>query len=159
MMIIDPIETARLLLREISEEDAEQIVEWRSDPNVYKYFKSPHRLTLAEHLNWYYTDYLRNEKRIDLMCIEKESERKIGVFGLCKQDNEAEVNYLLASEAQHKGYAREALSVLVTFTSKNWAVDRIIAEIHRLNYPSISLVQALGFTVNRSDGEFLFYKL
>ena len=54
------IKTKRLILREIESGDAETIVRWRSDPKVYQYFRSPHALTMEEHLAWFENGYLGN---------------------------------------------------------------------------------------------------
>ena len=106
---LDIIQTERLILRGINETDAIKIVEWRSDPEVYRFFKSPHKITVREHVAWYNNSYLPNENRFDWMCIEQSSGKRIGVFGLVRDEDLCEVNYLLASEAQHKGFAAPAV--------------------------------------------------
>lgn len=75
------LESERLILRGITEDDAPEIVEWRSDPEAYKFFRSPHRITMDEHLAWFRNRYLSNDDRFDWMCFEKSSGSKIGVFG------------------------------------------------------------------------------
>ena len=75
------LESERLILRGITEDDAPEIVEWRSDPQAYKFFRSPHRITMDEHLAWFRNNYLSNDNRFDWMCFEKSSGSKIGVFG------------------------------------------------------------------------------
>ncbi len=75
------LESERLILRGITEDDALEIVEWRSDPEAYKFFRSPHRITMDEHLAWFRNNYLSNDNRLDWMCFEKSSGSKIGVFG------------------------------------------------------------------------------
>ena len=139
------IETERLLLRGINESDAELIVRWRSDPEVYRYFKSPHKISLAEHMNWYSNSYLESANRLDWICIEKTSDNRIGVFGLYKKETQAEINYLLAPEWQHKGFAAEAIMGLIVYAKKKWNSKQVVAEIHKNNYPSIALVKKLGF--------------
>ena len=123
---LDTIETARLLLRGIDESDAELIVQWRSVPEVYQFFKSSHKITLEEHFNWYQNSYLENSNRFDWICIEKESGNRIGVFGLYKKEKKAEINYLLAPEAQHKGYAAEAIKSLIDYASKMWDSEHTV---------------------------------
>ena len=153
----DRLQTERLILRGINETDAIEIVEWRSDPEVYKYFKSPHKITVQEHFNWFNKSYLYNDKRLDWMCIEKDSGKKIGVFGLVINDKDsAEINYLLAPDAQHKGYAVEAIRRLIEFTD-SMNVSHIIAEIHKENEPSVRLVQKLGFVLEKAEGDFEIY--
>lgn len=154
---IETIETKRLMFRGINETDAELIVDWRSKPDVYMYFKSPHQITLEEHLKWYNTNYLSNNNRFDWMCIEKESEKRVGVFGLYRDKESAEVNYLLAPEAQHKGYATEAIRSLIEYAFVKWNSKRVFAEIHKENKPSIELVKKMGLEIVSQDETFVVY--
>lgn len=62
------IRIKRLFLREIRDDDTDFIVELRSDPEVYRYFKHPHRLTAEEHEEWYRKVYLQNENIIHWIC-------------------------------------------------------------------------------------------
>ncbi len=157
--IIKTIETERLILRGIDEADAESIVKWRSVPDVFRYFLSPHQITLEEHMNWYQNRYLSNEKRFDWMCFDKQTGIRIGVFGLYKDDGFAEVNYLLAPEAQHKGFATEAVKELMRFASDEWGYKRFIAEIHEENEASVKLAEKLGFRVESCNPPFNVYQL
>ena len=154
---LDVIQTGRLILRGIGEGDAPEIVEWRSDPDAYRFFKSPHKITLREHTDWYRDRYLFNENRFDWMAVERETGRKIGVFGLVRDGGTAEVNYILSPDARHRGYAREAVERLMQYARERWQVERILAEIHRDNKASVALAERLGFTVLSSEGEFIIY--
>ena len=156
---LDTIETERLRLRGIDDTDAELIVKWRSVPGIYQYFKSPHQITLEEHLNWYQNSYLGNTSRFDWICIEKDSGNRIGVFGLQKGDKKAEVNYLLAPEGQHKGYAFEAIKSLIDYAKQKWNCKQVLAEIHQNNQPSIALVKNLGFEAISRNDLFVVYRI
>jgi len=156
---LEIIETERLLFRGINESDAEIIVKWRSAPDVYKYFKFPHKITIDEHLNWYFNKYLTNENRFDWICIEKNSGQRIGVFGLYKDNEKAEINYLLAPEAQHKGYATEAIMRLIQYSGEVWSIKSVIAEIHKNNRSSVSVVNRADFQFQKISGDFLVYEL
>lgn len=156
---LEVIETERLLLRGINETDADLIVKWRSDPKVYRFFKLPHQITMDEHLNWYRNIYLLNESRYDWMCIEKKSNNRIGVFGLYVEQEQAEINYLLASDAQHKGYASEAIQFLITYALESLKCKSVIAEIHEDNKPSINLVKKLNFSLISREGDFVVYRI
>ncbi len=154
---LEELETKRLLLRGINESDAAVIVQWRSVPEVYQFFKSPHQITLEEHLSWYQTRYLSNEDRCDWIGIEKAHRQPIGVFGLSREKETAEVNYLLSPAAQHKGYASEAIRALIRYAAKNWKSRRVVAEIHKDNLPSVLFAKRLGFTpVSKTDPFWLY---
>lgn len=154
---LDIIQTERLVLRGIDETDAEEIVKWRSDRSVYQYFKAPHAISIEEHLQWYRNRYCISENRFDWMCVAQESGKKIGVFGLVRDGENAEINYLLAPEAQHKGYAGEAVKALVKYAADTWKEKRVIAEIHKDNTSSVALVKKLGFCLQSCEGDFVIY--
>lgn len=156
---VDNMETEHLFLRGINETDTDSIVEWRSDSSVYKYFKYPHKISSEEHLDWYRNIYLSNSSRFDWMCYEKKSHRRVGVFGLIRNGDTAEVNYLLAPEAQHKGFASEAVKSLMQYAVQFWHVKSIVAEIHKSNYASISLIKKLDFKLFSTEEQFEEYRI
>ncbi len=148
----------RLTYREISEKDSETLVAWRSDPEVYKYFLSAHKITLEEHLNWYFNRYLQDDDRIDYIACEQTSGEPIGVFGIKKRRDGAEVSYLLKKQSQGKGYAGEAVCWLMETAKATWGIAKAIAEIHLENTPSIRLAERLGFERVAQSGNFLIYE-
>lgn len=150
-------ESDRLVFRGIIEADAPLIVKWRGIPEVYRYFKSPHQITLEEHLKWYFSNYLNDENRVDLMAVEKATGNSIGIFGLIKDGESAEVNYILSPSAKHLGYATEGVNRIMCFACEVWNIKSIYAVIHKDNEPSIILVKRLGFEFQRIDGLFLTY--
>ena len=155
---LEPIFTDRLIFRGITLQDADFIVESRSDPNVFCYCKNPHKISLEEHISWYNTSYISDSHRFDWICIEKNTNNRIGVFGLVIHENKAEINYLLSPKAQHKGYAFEGVSGLIEYAISRLSVNHFIAEIHFSNRPSISLIEKLGFNLVCKNGVFLVYE-
>ena len=153
----DTIETERLLLRGITESDADLIVKWRSQEDVYRFLKTPKKITLDDHMKWFREIYINNIYRFDWMCIEKDSGSHIGVFGLIKEGDMAEVNYLLAPEAMHKGYASEAVKALIEYASHKMGSKIMIAEIHENNKPSIALAKRLGFEKHTCHKPFISF--
>ena len=157
--LVETIQSENLIFRGINETDTEKIVLWRSNPEVYKFFKSPHKLTVDEHLNWYNNSYLQNNHRYDWICIERESGEKIGVFGLVNENGYAEINYLLAPDAQHKGFAKEGITRLILYAFDTLKVNRVIAEIHKDNIPSITVIKKLGFKLVSDVENFVIYEI
>ena len=152
------MESERLFLTEITENDAEIIVKWRSDYETYRYFLSPHKLTLGEHLNWFNISYLKNDSRTDYIASLKSTGEKIGVFGIILSGDTVEVNYLLGKDFRGKGYAREAVELLIDFTKAKFGSKTAIAEVHRNNLPSIALAKRLGFKEAKQNGEILIFE-
>ena len=152
--------TARLTLRGIVEEDTHVIVALRSDPNVYKFFVSPHQITEEEHLTWYKHSYLSNGNRIDWITFDTAS-NLVGVFGVKREDEnsaEAEVSYILSPEQYGKGYASEAVKRLIQFCRDEWKCKYVTAEVHKDNNDSIRFAEKLGFIQIRSNGLFFHFR-
>lgn len=150
------IRTERLYLREIREDDAEIIVSWRSDPQVYQYFKNPHRITIEEHLNWYREAYRGQSNMIYWICYFGSD--PVGVFGIKKLfENSAEVSYLIDPKYQHRGYAREVLDVILRQAEKKWNITSVTADVHVNNMASVKFIKAMGFMEDKTDGFFITY--
>lgn len=159
MKEVPVLQTVRLTLRGIAEEDTHAIVALRSDANVYKYFVSPHRITEEEHLKWYKNSYLFNENRIDWIAFDA-NDYLVGVFGVKREKNinEAEVSYILSPQQYGKGYASEAIKRLIQFCREEWKCVYVIAEIHESNVDSIRFAAKLNFELEEKMGVFLRYK-
>lgn len=159
--MVQNIETDRLQLREIAECDSDLIVKWRSEPDVYPFFCSPHRITKEEHLQWFNNRYLKDDNQISFIVIEKISKEPIGVFGIKKESTSSEhveVSYLLDKKAQGKGYAQEAILGMIEFAKCQWNSSIVMAEVHKDNTASVKVVERLAFKRESLKGNFWTYK-
>lgn len=158
-MKTEQIKTKRLVLREITESDAEQIVAWRSNPSVYRFFLSPRKISVEEHLDWYMNRYMQDENRIDFIAVEEKGRIPIGVFGVKRADSlSAEVSYLLDEQFQGKGYAFEAVAALMEFAKKEWNCRFAVAEVHRDNAASVKLANKLGMSEYEEKEPFIEFR-
>ncbi len=151
--------TKRLRLSDMTENEASSIVEWRSDPEVYKFFVSPHEITIEEHLNWFNNRYIYDPNRLDWVAFDIDN-LPIGVFGAKRNDQKsetAEVSYILSPKQYGKGYANEAVERVIRFCKENWHCSTVIADIHKDNDNSIRFIERLGFSRESSDGVFIRY--
>ena len=152
------LHTARLTLREITEEDAPVIVALRSDPAVYRFFLKPHKITLEEHLRWYHNSYRFDETRRDWIGKDA-SGNTVGVFGAKRLSAyEAEASYLLSPEYYGQGYAHEAMDAITEFCTERWNTRAMLAVIHDQNANSIRFAVKLGFKKIEDSGGFSVYR-
>ena len=155
-----PLETERLMLREIRESDAMLLVQWRSVPEIYQYFLSPKPITLEQHLEWYFNCYREDRNRIDFMAVEKVSGQEKGVFHIKRSlDNVqcSEIGYRLDKSAQGKGYAQEGIKRLMVFVKSNWKCKECAFYIHEKNRASRILAERLGYIKSGRKGSFILY--
>lgn len=160
MKKLPPIwETERMIMREITEMDADFIIALRSDPNVYKYFLAPHPLKKQEHIKWFKESYLNNSDQSCYIARLKLTDLPVGVFSAIKIDlHKMEIGYILSPEAQRAGLATEALAGMENLCRRNSDINTLIAQIHTNNMPSIRLVMRLGYVQREHSGDFVIYQ-
>jgi pseudaminic acid synthase len=155
---VDAIKTERLILREIREEDAQEIAALRNHPDVFRYFTNPKTLTLEEHLHWFHDIYPYDPDRYDWVATDANGKR-IGLFNLrVSKDGCAEIGYLIAQEYYGKGFASEAVQAMIAYAKKARGCKTAIAEIHEENQKSLHFIQKLGFQLEKAEGVYQIYK-
>jgi len=130
-----PIETQRLLLREITPDDAEMVYAWMGDPEVQKYERwQPHpnadwsRGYIHEYLNDYQSDRLYHwgieleGKLIGYVC----------VVNVDDNDQKGLMGYALARNFWSKGYTTEAVKAVLRYMFTEIGLNRIEAT-HAVN--------------------------
>ena len=152
------IRTKRLLLREIASGDAQTIVKLRNDPRVYRFFCSPHPITIEEHLQWYTERYLSDENRCDWLAFSEN--RPIGIFAMIRLEDTSkiEVNYWLYPDSWGKGYAQEAVNALIEKAKNTLSISAVCAVIHCQNTASIKFAERMGFRKMGAKDCFSFYE-
>ena len=154
------IKTKRLILREITEEDTDFIVEVRSDESAYRFFKNPHKITKEEHLNWFRNIYPKNPLCTNYIA-EDTNGLKVGVFAVSRDEEDSdivEVSYILSRVSRGKGYASEAVKGLMEHVENELHINKFTAVVHKDNEASVKLLRRLGFEREESDGVFVTYK-
>lgn len=155
------LKTERLTLKNISLENTADIIAWRSDPEIYCYFLSPHPIKAEEHINWFKNRYIYDDNRCDWMAYDEKNE-SVGVFGLRRDSSEsnvAEVSYILAPNKKGVGFAREAVISLIEHAKQYWYTKKVIAEIHIDNLASIHFAKNLGMSVTSMNGKFCVFEM
>lgn len=142
------LETERLLLKLIDEEDAKDIVKWRNQIEVINNLFSYKGITLSEHKNWF-EGYLKDNSRIEFVIFVKEDNKKIGTIGLSNIDyknQKAEYGILIGENAEWgKGYAEEASFAIINYGFKELNLNKIYLHVFKANIKALRLYNKLGF--------------
>ncbi len=152
------LNTPRLLLRELQQQDARAWFAIQSDPLVMRWYgaDAPRDVAQVERLIADYRSWYLGQSGIR-WGIEYEG-RLIGSCGFARINRgwrNAMLGYELATAYQGRGLMREALQTLLPYGFGGLQLHRIAAQIHRDNLPSIKLLQTLGFQyegINREVG-------
>jgi RimJ/RimL family protein N-acetyltransferase len=144
------LQTARLALRPLAPPDADAVFAMRSDPVAQRY---------GSHPAWtdpqLAVDYV--ERNVQAMAagthaqfaiVRREDDAVIGtctLYALDAQCRRADVGYVLLVSEWGKGYATEAVSVLLDWGFEALALNRVEADIDPRNTSSARILERLGF--------------
>lgn len=144
------LSTSRLLLREVTDEDAEAILVLRSNPHTMKYLDRPDLKDLGEarlYIDKNKSDYLRNEG-ISWILVLHETKEVIGTAGFWRFDkanHRAEIGYMLLPQYWGKGLATEVLDSIITYAFSTLKLHSIEANVNPENEASKKLLLRSGF--------------
>ena len=137
--------TARLVLRQLREDDAAALFPVLSDPEVMTWWSSGPHASLAET-----ADYVKGNaaegQGYDCWAITAGDDVALGwVILIDGKPDVKEVGYILNRDHWGNGIAREAVSRVIDHGFDDLKLRRIFADTDPENAGSISLIQRLGF--------------
>lgn len=144
------IETSRLILREVTIDDANDMYTYLSDNDVVKPMGLEPFETVEDvwdEIKWYQSIY-EEGTGIRWGITLKDSGTVIGSCGFLNRRTKhyrAEIGYELSSDYWGKGIASEALEAVVKYGYQHFQLERIEALIEPTNLPSQKLVEKQGF--------------
>ncbi|MEC1416877.1 GNAT family N-acetyltransferase [Bacillus haynesii] len=144
------LETERLILREITYDDAEEIFACFSNHNVTRFYGQD-SLETIDQARGFVDFFAKNfeEKKGIRWGIERKGERGlIGTIGLnawSPKHKRAEIGYEIHPNYWRKGYMSEALSKILSHASETLGLTRIGAVVFTENTASNKLLTKMGF--------------
>ena len=145
------LSTERLLLRELTLDDAPAVQQLRSNPEVMQYINRPLTQTLEEAEAWVnmITDALKKDDGITWCICLKEAPGvhvgSIGFWRLEKENHRAELGYMLEPALHGKGYMYEALKEVLKYGFGVLGLHSAEAQLDPRNVASAALLKKAGF--------------
>lgn len=143
------LETERLILREISFEDFQELSEILQNPKVMLPWNE---LFTNQELKRWIVDNIKQYKRYRtgyLAVIKKSDLSFIGIVGVIKlhikNANFYELGYVLKEEYRGNGYATESIKRCINYASQNLNIREIYLCMDISNHKSQKLINLLGF--------------
>lgn len=155
------LETKRLILRKIVEDDAGEILECFSDEEVLRYY-GQEALESINQVKGIIKNFSKGyeEKRLIKWGIQlKGKEKLIGTIGFQEWSpghKKANVSYALFPEYWNKGYATEAVHEAISYGFHELQYNRIGAIVFTQNSGSIALLSKVGFKKEGTLREYLY---
>ena len=103
----------------------------------------------------------KNPNAADFIIILKENNRPVGklrYFNLNMLNRSAELAYLVAPDDRGKGYAKEALRLLIRYLFIYLGLNKVYAQTASFNEPSVKLLKSLDFRLDGTLRQHHFYK-
>jgi len=146
----------QVTIRPLEEQDAYTSVQWRNDPEVFKYTGNTydHEITIDSELAWI-RKVMANHN--DYRCAILADEVYVGNIYLTDIGGGSATYHIFIGDKNYwgKGIAREASRLIIDYGFKELNLDKIVLEVKKLNESAVKLYQSLGFTPTRSDGEWI----
>lgn len=148
------LETDRLILRWLSTDDEEFILELLNDPSWLQFIGDRGVRTLQEAREYISKGPLEMYARLGfgLYLTElKEGGIPLGICGLIKRDGleDVDIGFAFLPRFWGKGYAYEATSALMTYGKDVLGLKRIVAITSPDNHRSAKLLEKLGLRFER----------
>lgn len=150
----EPLRSPRLVLRPFRPDDGDELrayLTYRNDAEVRR-FQSQDKPQMSEEEG---RDFLREMSALPLMGEEgvqiavalADTDELVGDLYLTRHngdERQAEVGYTITPKHQGKGYATEALGVLIDHLLGPMALHRVVASADPRNGPSLRVLERLG---------------
>lgn len=144
------LNTDRLLLREMTDADADRLYQFRSDPRVMEYFGRPVMESIDEARQFIvkiHEMFTSHEGVQWAICLSGNPEMigTITIWKIDKTNHRGEIGYLLDPEQQRKGIMSEALQAILQYGFKTLKLHSMEANVNPDNQKSINLLERNGF--------------
>ena len=156
------IETKRLKMRKLKDEDAKDVFLMRSDADVMRYIPRPLATTVDDALALIrmINDFSDNNEKINWGIEWKETGQIIGTIGFVNikpTHFRAEIGYALAKNWHRKGIMREALLATLKLGFEQFHFHSVEAIVDAENGASASLLISTGFRQEAFFKEDFYY--
>lgn len=162
------IETTRLRLRPLREDDAEELSRIFSDPGVVQYSggRSPTLEQVREGIRQHISEHYRDHGYGLLAAELRDTGEIVGRIGFLETEidstGDAELHYHLAPTAWGNGLATEAARAVLEWGFEQGRLGRVVAVIHPENLASRRVAEKCGLTFwkeieLRDSGRFTVY--
>lgn len=161
------LETNRLTLRPLKEDDLESVIKLNSDPEVVKYITGGLPMS-KEQTQTRFNFYLDHQKKHNFAIwaiINKEDSAFIGLCGLqfLEDSPNVEVGYRLAKDFWGKGLATEAARASIVYGFNTLKLKEIVAVIDPENTASHQVIKKIGLKYKKTayfyNKDLSFYKI
>jgi len=151
-----------IYLREVQLSDAnENYCNWLNDPGVNKFLESRFEKWSIKKIKNFITNIKETSNNLFFAIISRDEDKHIGnikIGPININHNCAEVGILIGDKSSwNKGYATEALKLIVDYAFTKLKIHKLTAGIYTNNIGSIKAFQKAGFKIEGVKKEEIFF--
>jgi ribosomal-protein-alanine N-acetyltransferase len=138
--------TERLILRQLSDKDVQEVFLLRSDKFINKYLDRQPCKTIEDAFE--FIEKIKNNSLTYWAITQKGDDKLVGticLFNVSEELKTCEIGYELLAEYQGKGIMKEAAKKVIKFATQTLEIETIDAYTHQDNESSNNLLKALKF--------------
>ncbi len=144
------LETERLLLRRVSKDDLNEIIELRGNPETMKFIPRPLVKTEEDALNHFkmIDEKIEKNEGINWAITVKGNPKLIGIIGhyrIQPENHRCEIGYMILPQYNGQGIVTEAIKVVLEYGFEDLNMHSIEAVIDPDNFASERVLQKNGF--------------
>jgi len=142
------IQTARLMLREMTWDDLDFVATMLADPRVMRHYPKCYSRDEAKAWVQKQLDRYRDDGHGLWLVVSRETGALVGQVGLLRQQvdgvDEPEIGYLIYAPYWQRGYATESTAAVRDFAFTVLGKERVISLIRPVNIPSQRVALRIG---------------
>lgn len=142
------LETERLFLRPLDENDEESVYAMRSDEDVMRFIREPQNREETKDWIRLVSSLWEKDKLGFCAVIKKETNEFLGWCGIwrLRETGELEVGYAIAKDFWRKGFATEAAARFLEYAFQNLNPEKVVAVAEPKNIASRRVMEKIGMS-------------
>jgi RimJ/RimL family protein N-acetyltransferase len=148
------LETERAILREVTENDAEFILDLLNQPSFIRYIGDRNVRNVTQARDYIESRFTESYRKFGfgLWAVElKETNAVIGICGFVKRDSlpDADIGFAFLPQYERKGYANESAVAVMRYGRDVLNLERVLAITSQDNESSGRLLEKINFKFER----------
>lgn len=148
------LETERIILLEVTEDDAEFILDLLNQPSFIKYIGDRNVRNETQARGYIESRFTESYRKFGFgmwAVVLKETSQPIGICGFVKRDSlpEADIGFAFLPQFEKKGYAFESASAAMRYGKDVLELPRVLAITSQDNRDSQKLLEKIGLKFER----------
>jgi UDP-4-amino-4,6-dideoxy-N-acetyl-beta-L-altrosamine N-acetyltransferase len=150
----------RIQLRAIEYEDLPLMVEWRNNPEIYKYFFEHEPTSLIMQTRWFEKYISCQDEKLWIIedIVAHSSIGTIGLVNIDWRNRKAEFGrfFIGSKNYHHNGYGSEAVSLILQYFFNHMNMNRLYGFVFSDNTHVLDLYEKFGFIQESKFNQYIY---